>query len=303
MKQIKTSEWQGNCNIDFFNSDSSSVEKPLTVFNSKVSSPFKLIKSKNDDDGRSILPILHTAGGLVGGDLLVLNINLEKFSKVLLTTASAQKVYGTIGRSKVSPNGSFASQQIKIDILENSHLEFLPQETIVFADGLYQQSIEVNLTKNSSFIFSDLVRLGRTSIGESIQKGKFISKLEIKRREDLFDDWEFVDQIELTKENFTSKTGMDNMPVFGSFVWICKKNFPKDKIDNVINEIKIISVNSLNEVSFGYLENGLSIRVLGHSTQDARNCFFCIWKQIRYVSGFCNPEYQGCWPLQDVMNY
>ena len=50
-------------------------------------------------------------------------------------------------------------------------------------------------------------------------------------------------------------------------------------------------------------ENGISLRFLGSSSQEARKCFFCIWKQIRSVCGFCEPKYQGVWPLQDSMNY
>ena len=45
---------------------------------------------------------------------------------------------------------------------------------------------------------------------------------------------------------------------------------------------------------------GTSIRFLGTSSQDARKCFFSIWTQIRTVCGFCKPEYQGVWPLQDL---
>ena len=58
-----------------------------------------------------------------------------------------------------------------------------------------------------------------------------------------------------------------------------------------------------NYLSLGTLENGLSIRFLGTSSQDARKSFFSIWRQIRAVCGFCKPEYQGVWPLQDSLNY
>ena len=63
------------------------------------------MKSTHDQEGRCILPILHTAGGLVGGDSLEFKANLNENTKVLLTTSSAQKVYGTVGRSKINPDG------------------------------------------------------------------------------------------------------------------------------------------------------------------------------------------------------
>ncbi len=299
---IKAS-WKGNCFLDFFNNKSSYGNVDKTIFKSKSTSPYKLLKYTHDEEGRCILPILHTAGGLVGGDLLEFEINLQKNSKVLLTTSSAQKVYGSVGRSKINPEGIFSKQKNLINILDNSHLEFLPQETIIFANGLYDQIFKVSISETSSFLFTDLVRLGRSSSGESIEKGIFRSKLEIIRNNDIFDDWEYVDQIELSKTNYESLSGMDYKPVFGSLIWICEKDFPKLKIKELVGNIKMIFKKSDNSLSIGILENGISVRFLGSSSQDARKCFFCIWKQIRYVCGFCEPKYQGVWPLQDSMNY
>ncbi len=299
---IKTS-WEGNCFLNFFNNKASLGNVDKTIFKSKTTSPYKLLKSTYDKEGRCILPVLHTAGGLVGGDLLEFEVNLEKNSKVLLTTSSAQKVYGSIGRSKINPKGSYSKQRNLINILDNSHLEFLPQETIIFANGLYDQKFKVSISETSSFLFTDLIRLGRSSSGESIESGVFRSKLEIMRNNDLYDDWEYVDKIELSKESYEAKSGMDYMPVFGSLIWICEKDFPKSKIDNLVENIKKIFSECDDHLSIGILENGISVRFLGSSSQDARKCFFSIWKQIRSICRFCEPKYQGVWPLQDSMNY
>ena len=297
------STWKGNCFLNFFNNNSSIGNDNKTIFKSKFTSPYKLLKSTHDQEGRCILPILHTAGGLVGGDLLEFDAHVGNNSKVLITTSSAQKVYGSIGRSKINPKGSFSTQKTNINILDNSHLEYLPQETIIFANGLYSQEFKINISDNSSLIFTDLIRLGRSSAGESIENGVFKSKLEIMRDCEFYDDWEFVDCIELSKVSFEAKSGMDNMPVFGSLIWICKKDFPQSKINDLTKDIKIILKENKNYLSIGTLENGISVRFLGTSSQDARKCFFCIWKQIRYICGFCAPKYQGVWPLQDSLNY
>ena len=150
---IKTS-WEGNCFLNFFNNKSSSGKNNKTIFKSKFTSPYKLLKCSYDVDGRCILPILHTAGGLVGGDLLELVVNIGTNSKVLLTTSSAQKVYGSVGRSIINPKGIFSLQNANITILDNSHLEYLPQETIVFANGLYSQEFNIKISDNSSFLLS-----------------------------------------------------------------------------------------------------------------------------------------------------
>ena len=297
------SYWKGNCFLSFFNNKSSSGNKNKTIFKSKFTSPYKLLKSTHDEEGRCILPILHTAGGIVGGDLLEFEANIQNNSKVLLTTSSAQKVYGSVERSKVNPKGFFSSQKTSFSILDNSHLEYLPQETIIFANGLYSQEFKIKISNNSSFLFTDLIRLGRSSVGESIQDGIFRSKLEIMRNCDLYDDWEFIDNIELTKFSYEARNGMDYKPVFGSLIWICEKDFSKFKFNELVINIKNFFKESNNQFSLGTLENGISVRFLGNSSQDARKLFFLIWKQIRAVCGFCDPEYLGVWPLQDSTNY
>ena len=297
------STWEGNCFLNFFNDKSSYGYDNKTIFKSKFTAPYKLLKSTYDKEGRCILPILHTAGGLVGGDLLMFEANIGNNSKVLLTTSSAQKVYGSVGRSKINPEGSFSSQKTNISILDNSHLEYFPQETIIFANGLYSQEFKIKISDNSSFLFTDLIRLGRSSAGEFIENGVFRSKIEVIRDCMFYDDWEFVDQIELTKYSFEAKSGMDYKPVFGSLIWVCEKDFPKSIINELVKDIKVIFKENNNYLSVGTLENGISIRFLGTSSQEARKCFFGIWKQIRYVCGFCEPNYQGVWPLQDSTNY
>mgnify|MGYP003332986359 CR=1 FL=1 len=120
---------------------------------------------------------------------------------------------------------------------------------------------------------------------------------------EFYEDWEFVDRIELTRSCFEAKSGMDYMPVFGSLIWICEKDFSKSKIYDLVKEVKKIFAESSNQLSLGTLENGISIRFLGNSSQDARKLFFLIWKQIRSFCLFCEPKYQGVWPLQDSTNY
>ena len=301
MKNNSDSCWEGNCCLTFSNNNSLDSENNKTILNSKFSAPFKLIKSRNDNEGRCIVPLLHTAGGLVGGDKLNLDIITKTNTKVLITSTSAQKVYGSIGRSLINPDGKFSLQKNKFCLGENSHLEYLPQETIIFGNGLFCQETKVELKNNSSFIYCDLVRLGRSSIGESIEKGVFQSKLQIKRENNIFDDWEFIDQIELNKNVFESKSGMDYMPVFGSLIWVSRRNFSQEKLEKVFLSIKDYFSNKKNNLSFGLLENGISIRFLGSSTQEARQNFFWIWTKLRIESGFLKPKYEGVWPLQDTI--
>ena len=89
--------WHGHCNLQFHATNGS------TKHQGGCTAPFKLLRSERGDDGRCELPVLHTAGGLVGGDQLSLDIKLEANSRCLITSVAAQKVYGSIGRSRLQP--------------------------------------------------------------------------------------------------------------------------------------------------------------------------------------------------------
>ncbi|HBK63831.1 MAG TPA: hypothetical protein DD000_10010, partial [Cyanobacteria bacterium UBA11166] len=47
--------------------------------------------------------VLHTAGGIVGGDSLAQTIHLQDNAQALITTVAAGKIYGSRGKSPLSP--------------------------------------------------------------------------------------------------------------------------------------------------------------------------------------------------------
>ena len=107
----KGSYWHGSCSIAFVkNQQFSEISKPVTTFQGQSRAPFKLMRSSKDVDGRCEIPVLHTAGGLVGGDKLTINVKAMPGSKALITTVAAQKVYGSVGLSHLQPEGIWAKQ-------------------------------------------------------------------------------------------------------------------------------------------------------------------------------------------------
>ena len=56
--------------------------------------------------------------------------------------------------------------------------------------------------------------------------------------------------------------------------------FSKSKIINLVGNIKKFFKESDNHLSIGILENGLSVRFLGSSSQEARKCFFVFGNKL-----------------------
>lgn len=68
--------------------------------------------------------LLHPPGGVVGGDTLSININVQPYAHALLTTPGATKFYRSAGGT--------ASQTQTLTVAQEGFLEWLPQENIFF---------------------------------------------------------------------------------------------------------------------------------------------------------------------------
>lgn len=87
--------------------------------------------------------MMHTAGGMVGGDRLSINVTLQPQAHVLLTTTSAGKVYRS--------NGHGAQQTVQCQLDANAILEWLPLGTIVFDQAQFRQTLQVELGPGAIF--------------------------------------------------------------------------------------------------------------------------------------------------------
>jgi urease accessory protein len=266
-----------------------------------ASAPLKLLRAYTQSSGHCELPLLHTAGGLVGGDVLKLRADLEPGSRALITTVAAQKVYGSVRRSRSHPEGRWAEQHLQLQLAAGCDLEWLPQELVLYADALYQQHQEVELAEGASFLAMDVVRLGRTAAGEDLGAGRWRSSLSIRRREeaDAAARWELVDRLELGGEALSGDHGMADEPVLGSLVWAAPQPLAADALSALLEQARLARNGLEGTMVCGALEQGLVARYRGPSSQAARFWFCRLWALIRQERGLPPPELPRVWPFQE----
>ena len=195
-----TSKWHGTCDLRLFKKPGSrDIENVTTIHQAKCQAPLKIMKVfNNKEDGRCEVPILHSAGGIVGGDQLTINVNAEENSSAICSSVAAQKVYGSRDRSKLNPEGIWANQNCFFNLEKDADFEWMPQELIIYQGGRFEQNMTVKLDNSSSFLCVDLVRLGRTAVGEKLGSGVWRSSLEIFRESSQGKQYEFSDRLELS---------------------------------------------------------------------------------------------------------
>ena len=97
--------WSGSAQLRFLQ------RHGITHHQGGASAPLKLMRSFAQASGHCELPLLHTAGGLVGGDQLQLTAELAPGSQALITTHALQPVrhLGDVGRRLGVEGGNHAA--------------------------------------------------------------------------------------------------------------------------------------------------------------------------------------------------
>lgn len=213
--------------------------------------------------------ILHTAGGMVGGDRLQQNIMLAPHTNTLITTAAAAKVYRSQEEQVIN--------NINIKMAQGSSLEWLPQTTILFNGAAYSQTMRVELAENANFCGWEIMRLGRSARGEKFLSGKLKSHLEIW----LADKPLWIDRQNLpgSKDIFDSPHGLDNKPVVGSLIWL---GIPVKS--ETITHLRYLwsKLNYKADAGLSLTANdGVICRYRGYSTTEVRNWFTQVWHYLR----------------------
>ena len=287
--------WHGRASLRFSRSGDG-----LSRHQGSASAPLKIQRGFHRADGRCELPLLHTAGGLVGGDRLSITVQLEPGSRALLTSVAAQKVYGSIGRSRLRPEGAWALQDLAFELREGADLEWLPQELVLYADGLYAQCTRVTLAPGAGWLGAELVRLGRTAAGENLGAGRWRSLLEIRRRDPDGDRWELVDRLELGGGALVESHGLAGEPVFGSLVWAAPRKLVGPELAELLEACRSDRAGLEGTMACGALEQGLVARYRGPSSMAARSWFTRLWARIRAAQGLAAPELPRVWPFQEA---
>ena len=252
--------WHGKLNLVY-----SDRQNKTRLIKSQNQAPLK-IQRPFYPEGESVCHsvILHTAGGIVGGDQLSCNFHLQPQAKSLITTAAANKIYRS--------NGRRARQNIEIKIDNQACLEWLPQESIVFNGANFRQDIRIELADYANFIGWEITRFGRTARGEKFVEGEWRSHFEVWRNnKPLWIDRQYLPG---SQEIFHSPHGLAGKPIIGTLVYI-----GKPVSSEIVEQARNLSPSYEGGVT--RLENGFLCRYRGDSTTEERNWLISVWQLLR----------------------
>lgn len=267
--------WQGSVNLDY------GVQGNQTQIVSVYSkAPFKVQRPfypAADSACHSVL--VHTAGGMVGGDRLSIDLNLQPHSHALVTTSAAGKVYRSEAES--------CHQIITINLDASALCEWVPQESILFEGAKFHQTMRVNLAPTALWMGMEFFRFGRTARGERFRLGEWRSQSEVWQQGHPL----WIDRSVLSGEMSQSPTTLGTTTVMGTLV-VLGRDFEKAAIAQIRQDC-IPELIPQGHIGISRLPQGVICRYLGSSTAEGRHYFLKIWENLRQIyagRGICIPR-------------
>jgi len=118
--------------------------------------------------------LINTAGGLIGGDHLSWSIEAAAEGRLVATTQACERVYRSTGAD--------ARVETRISVGAKAHLDWLPQETILFENSRLDRSLEIELEDGASLTAVEAILLGREAMGERTRSAHLRDNWRIRRR-------------------------------------------------------------------------------------------------------------------------
>lgn len=117
---------------------------------------------------------LNTAGGLTGGDRMGLQAEARAGARLEITTQAAERVY------RAQPH-SVAVVDNRLIVGAGAHVDWLPQETILYDQSAIRRRLTVDLAPDASAVIVEPLIFGRRAMGETLREISFDDRWMIRR--------------------------------------------------------------------------------------------------------------------------
>lgn len=222
-----------------------------------------------DGSGQVCYALINPGGGYLGGDDYLTEIDVEEGASLLLTTQAATKVYKT----PTLP----ARQHSRIRLGAGAMLESLPEQVIVYREGTYEQSADVEVHPEATYIAAEVVTPGWAPDGTRFGYRRVNLRTEVFRPGD--DVPYLVDALVLEPgaDDVPGLGGLDGFSHVGSLLVVDPR-----VADGLVTEV--FDVASAGDVRVGVsLAPGpaLVLRALGSDTASVTACLHRIDALVR----------------------
>jgi urease accessory protein len=157
----------GSARLAFCRSGSKTVL--ATAF---ATNPLRVLAPRNHGEAAWVF-LSNLGGGLVDGDRLDVDVDVQEGAAALIGTQASTKVYR-------SPRG--CSQHLRGQVGDEAALAVVPDPVVCFAGAHYEQNTRIKLSPSGSLLIVDGYTSGRSARGERWEFDLYASRTSIERR-------------------------------------------------------------------------------------------------------------------------
>ena len=210
--------------------------------------------------------ILHPPGGIVGNDMLAVDVKLNTGAQVLITMPGATKWYRT-------PDAA-ATQHLDVEVGAGATLEWLPPETIVFDRAAVRMHTSVDVAAGGAYLGWEVLCLGRTASGETFNAGDIRQTTEISVGGELL--WSERCRLDGGSRLLASAAGLGGAPV--SAILLAAGQTATSAL---VAKCRGIKLDGPARSGITAMPNIFVARYLGHSSEQAKCYFIDLWRLLR----------------------
>jgi urease accessory protein len=122
-----------------------------------------------EGDGICHNVLVHPPGGIVGGDVLEVDVRVDEGAHGLLTTPGATRFYRS--------DGATAVQHTRLRLAAGARCEWLPFETICYSGCVAENRLDMELAPGAEVIGWDVTALGLPEAGQPFERGRLLQQL------------------------------------------------------------------------------------------------------------------------------
>jgi urease accessory protein len=165
--------WQGSLSLDYRRDEIHGAAR--TVVHDRHDGPLRVLASLYPE-ARGVCHnvLVHPPGGLVGGDVLDIDVTLAPQAHALITTPGATRFY----RSTGAP----ATQRLHATLTEGARLEWLPLETLAYSGCIAENAMHFELAPGAEMMGWDVLALGLPASDQGFVQGRFTQTIELPGR-------------------------------------------------------------------------------------------------------------------------
>ena len=160
--------WRGNLALRYRRQDE------RTLCHDRHEGPLRVLRSLHPEPGVCHSVLVHPPGGLVGGDVLEIDVDIAEGAHALVTTPGATRFYRSLGEAAV--------QRLTVRAEAGSRFEWLPLESLAYSGCIAENRMRFELAEGAETLGWDVLALGLPAADLPFTTGLFTQAVELPGR-------------------------------------------------------------------------------------------------------------------------